>query len=65
MEVYIDDMLVKSVKAKLHITHLAKAFQILKKLQYEVKPSQMHLRSLRLKVLGFYSQQPRNRSKPR
>ena len=26
MEVYIDDMLVKSVKAKLHITHLAEAF---------------------------------------
>ena len=27
MEVYIDDMLVKSVKAELHITHLAEAFQ--------------------------------------
>ena len=26
MEVYIDDMLVKSVKAEIHITHLAKAF---------------------------------------
>ena len=26
MEVYIDDMLVKSVKAELHITHLAEAF---------------------------------------
>ena len=26
MEVYIDDILVKSVKAKLHITHLAEAF---------------------------------------
>ena len=30
MEVYIDDMLVKSIKAKLHITHLAEAFQVLK-----------------------------------
>ena len=30
MDVYIDDMLVKSVKAGLHITHLAEAFQILK-----------------------------------
>ena len=30
MELYIDDMLVKLVKAKLHITHLVKAFQILK-----------------------------------
>ena len=26
MEVYIDDMLVKSVKVELHITHLAEAF---------------------------------------
>ena len=30
MELYIDDMLVKSVKVKLHITHLAEAFQVLK-----------------------------------
>ena len=30
MEVYIDDMLVKSVKAELHITHLVEAFQVLK-----------------------------------
>ena len=30
MEVYIDDMLVKSVKVELHIIHLAEAFQILK-----------------------------------
>ena len=26
MEVYIDDMLVKSVKAKLHVAHLAESF---------------------------------------
>ena len=26
MEVYINDMLVKSIKAELHITHLAEAF---------------------------------------
>ena len=30
MEVYIDDMLVKSVKADLHVAHLAKSFQVLK-----------------------------------
>ena len=29
MEVYIYDMLVKSVQAELHITHLAEAFQVL------------------------------------
>ena len=30
MEVYIDDMLVKSIKAELRITHLAEAFQALR-----------------------------------
>ena len=30
MEVYIDDILVKSVKAGLHVNHLADAFQVLK-----------------------------------
>ena len=37
-EVYIDDMLVKSIKAELHIIHLAKAFQILK--SYKMKLNQ-------------------------
>ena len=35
MEVYIDNMLVKSVKAELHITHLADEFQVLK--SYNIK----------------------------
>ena len=30
MEVYIDDMLVKSVKAELHVAHLSESFQVLK-----------------------------------
>ena len=30
MKVYIDDMLVKSVKAEPHVAHLAKSFQVLK-----------------------------------
>ena len=30
MEVYIDDMLVTSVKAELHVAHLAQSIQILK-----------------------------------
>ena len=62
MEVYIDDMLVKSVKAELHIS---RGVPGLEKLQYEVKPNQMHFRSLRQEVLGFYSQQLRNRGKPK
>ena len=35
MEVYIDDMLVKSVKAKLHVDHLAESFQVLE--DYKMK----------------------------
>ena len=39
MEVYIDDMLVKSVKAELHITHLAEAFQVLKNYNMKLNPA--------------------------
>ena len=38
MKVYIDDMLVKSVKAEIHIAHLAKVFQVLK--SYNMKLNQ-------------------------
>ena len=39
MEVYIDDMLVKSITAELHIAHLAEAFQILKKYNMKLNPA--------------------------
>ena len=39
MEVYIDDMLVKSVKAELHITHLVEAFQVLKSYNMKLNPA--------------------------
>ena len=39
MEVYIDDMLVKSIKAELHITHLAEAFQVLKSYNMKLNPA--------------------------
>ena len=35
MEVYIEDILVKSVKVGLHVNHLAEAFQVLK--DYKMK----------------------------
>ena len=38
MEVYIDDMLVKSIKVELHITHLAEAFQVLKSYNMKLNP---------------------------
>ena len=40
MEVYIDDMLVKSTTAELHITHLSEAFQILR--EYNMKLIQLN-----------------------
>ena len=39
MEVYIDDMLVKSIKVELHITHLAEAFQVLKSYNMKLNPA--------------------------
>ena len=39
MEVYIDDMLVKSVKAELHIAHLVESFQVLKDYKMKLNPT--------------------------
>ncbi|CAI9778484.1 unnamed protein product [Fraxinus pennsylvanica] len=38
MEVYVDDMLVKSLQARVHIKHLDEAFQILKKYRMRLNP---------------------------
>ena len=53
MEVYIDDMLVKSVKAELHITHLAEAFQVLKSYNMKLNPAKCAFRVSAGKFLGF------------
>ena len=39
MEVYIDDMLVKSTTAELHIAHLSEAFQILRDYNMKLNPA--------------------------
>ena len=39
MEVYIDNMLVKSVKAELHVAHLAESFQVLKNYNIKLNPT--------------------------
>ena len=39
MEVYIDDLLVKSKEDTNHLTHLAKAFYILKRFQMKLNPA--------------------------
>ena len=51
MEVYIDDMLVKSVKAELHITHIAEAF--LKSYNMKLNPAKCTFGVSVGKFLGF------------
>ena len=53
VEVYIDVMLVKSIKAELHITHLAKAFQVLKSYNMKLNPAKCAFGVSVGKFLGF------------
>ena len=53
MEVYIDDMLVKSVKAKLHVNHLAEAFQVQKDYKMKLNPTKCAFGVSAGKFLGF------------
>ena len=53
MEVYIDDMLVKSIKVELHITHLAEAFQVLRSYNMKLNPAKYAFGVLSGKFLGF------------
>ena len=53
MEVYIDDMLVKSTTAELHIAHLAEAFQILKEYNMKLNPAKCAFGVSAGKFLGF------------
>ena len=53
MEVYIDDMLVKSIKAKLHVAHLAESFQVLKNYNMKLNPTKCAFGVLIGKFLGF------------
>ena len=53
MEVYIDDMLVKSTTADLHIGHLFKAFQILREYNMKLNPAKCAFGVSVGKFLGF------------
>ena len=53
IEVYIDDMLVKSLRVANHITHLDEAFGILQKYHMILNPSKCILRVSLGKFLGF------------
>ncbi|KAL0453025.1 UNVERIFIED_CONTAM: hypothetical protein Slati_1280600 [Sesamum latifolium] len=60
IEVYVDDMLVKSKKAEEHVKDLEETFS-LKEVQVEAQPSQMRFRSKRRSLLGIYGDPERNR----
>ena len=53
MEVYIDDMLVKSVKAELHEAYLAESFQVLKNYNMKLNPRKCAFGVSAEKFLGF------------
>ena len=53
MEVYIDDMLVKSTTAELHIAHMSEAFQILREYNMKLNPSKYAFGVSTGKFLGF------------
>ncbi|XP_013639626.1 PREDICTED: uncharacterized protein LOC106344874 [Brassica oleracea var. oleracea] len=60
MEVYIDDMLVKTFRAKSHVNDLRKCFAILN--EYEAEPGEMHLRGDIWRIPGIHRNQKRHRS---
>ena len=53
MEVYIKDMLVKSVKVKRHVDHLAKSFHVLKDYKMKLNPTKCAFGVSAGKFLGF------------
>ena len=53
MEVYINDMLVKSTTVVLHITHLSEAFQILREYNMKLNPAKCAFGVSGGKFLGF------------
>ena len=53
MEVYIDDMLVKSTTVGLHIAHLSEAFQILRNYNMKLNPAKCAFGVSAEKFLGF------------
>ena len=53
MEVYIDDMLVKSTISEFHIAHLSEAFQILREYNMKLNPAKCAFGLSTGKFLGF------------
>lgn len=53
MEVYVDDMLIKSREARNHVEHLSEIFDILKKYQMRLNPLKCIFGVSLGKFLGF------------
>ena len=53
MEVYIDDMLVKSITSEFHIAHFSEAFQILREYNMKLNPAKCAFGVSAGKFLGF------------
>ncbi|MGV7988958.1 reverse transcriptase domain-containing protein, partial [Mycobacterium kansasii] len=53
IEVYVDDMLVKSVKAAEHLAHLDETFSIMRKYQMKLNPTKWAFGVSSGKFLGF------------
>ena len=53
IEVYIDDMLVKSTMVELHISHLVEAFLILREYNMKFNPTKCAFGVSAVKFLGF------------
>ncbi|KAL2252586.1 UNVERIFIED_CONTAM: Transposon Ty3-G Gag-Pol polyprotein [Sesamum indicum] len=64
MEVYVDDMLVKSRHSEQHLQDLEASFAVMRSYGMKLNPNKMHVRSRRRQVLGIYGEQPRDRSQP-
>ena len=64
MEVYIDDMLVKSLKAAWSYRPTGENLQDLAPTSYDVEPLQMYIQCVLWKVPQFPGNQARNRSQP-
>ncbi|KAL2457009.1 Uncharacterized protein Adt_46516 [Abeliophyllum distichum] len=64
MEVYVDDMLVKSVNAKDHIGHLRGMFEVLRKYQMKLNPLKCAFGVASEKFLGYMVNQRRIEANP-
>lgn len=64
IEVYIDDMLIKSLKAKDHLKHLKLTFELLEIYQMKLNPSKNTFGVFSSKFLGHYVTQRRIEANP-